>query len=366
MSHETEVSPAVEKAMALETGGAVAAYKAEQETQSTIARTHPRDPRKALASALVELEIAPEYACKSFYVIPFKEWKNGEAKIVNVEGPSIKAAITLARTWGNNASGWRVKDQSTERVEVEGTYVDHETNVRTVRTKTASRFYTKKGTNEKVPLREEALVKAIAAAGSKAVRDAILAGQPFWYTDSYYKKAREIAAKTIGGKAQAKKPTTYAEKIAWVGAQYAKKGVTADQFTAYISGLIKNKPDQTEDERVADIVGILNAVADGQVTVEEVFGAEAKTYTPPQEGSGTVVAFTVASAATAEFNGNPDCYVLKDTSEPPVKYFTDDARYFKIGKAAVKDGGRVAGAYTEKEAGGKLFRWLLSLQAKAE
>ncbi len=365
MSNETEENP-VEKMMLME-GGAVAAYKAEQETQNTIARANPRDPRRALANALMELEIAPEYACKSFYVIPFKEWKNGESKIVNVEGPSIKAAITLARTWGNNASGWRIKDQSTERVEVEGVYVDHETNTRTVRTKTASRFYTKKGTTDKIMLREEALTKAIAAAGSKAVRDAILAGQPFWYTDSYYKKAREIAAKTIGGKAQAKKPTTYAEKLAWVAAQYAKKGVTADQFAAYIVTLTKEKPDQTEDERIGDIVGALNAVADGQATVEEVFGPEAKTYAKPQEGpSGEAVAFNVASAATTDFNGNPDCYVLKDTTEPPVKYFTDSEEFYKLGKAAAKEGKRVAAVYTEKEAGGKNFRWLLSLQAKSE
>lgn len=281
MSTETDENP-IEKVMVME-GGAVAAYKAEQETQNTIARANPRDPRKALANALLELEIAPEYACKSFYVIPFKDYKNGESKIVNVEGPSIKAAITLARTWGNNASGWRVKDQSTERVEVEGVYVDHETNVRTVRTKIASRFYTKRGTSEKIMLREEALVKAIAAAGSKAVRDAILAGQPFWYTDSYYKKAREIAAKTIGGKSNQKKPTTYQEKMDWVSGQYAKKGITAAQFAAYLAALVKNNPDQSENDRVADVVGILNSVADGQMTVDEVFSPEAKNYSEPKE-----------------------------------------------------------------------------------
>lgn len=270
MSSETETeTPTAE---ILEVGGNIAAFKAEQETQNSIALAHPRNMRAALEEALAELEIVPDYACKAFYVIPYKDRSSGELKIVNVEGPSIKAAITLARCWKNNSQGWRVKDQTTERIEVEGVYVDHQSNTRVVRTKTVSRFYIKKGGKEKVALREDALSKAIAAAGSKAVRDAILAGVPVWYSDSYYKKSRAIAAQTIGGKANTTKtPQTYPEKLAWVLAQLKKKGVTDDQFKKYIAGLEEHK---TEDERIADLVGLVNAIKDGQAKVEEVFGEQ--------------------------------------------------------------------------------------------
>ena len=347
--------------------GNVAAYKAEQETQNTIARTHPRDPRKALDNALLELEIAPEYACKSFYVIPFKDRSGGEERIVNVEGPSIKAAITLARTWGNNASGWRIKDQSTERVEVEGVYVDHETNVRTVRAKTASRFYTDKKTGKKVPLREEALVKAIAAAGSKAVRDAILAGEPFWYTDSYYKKAREIAAKTIGGKANVKaKPKTYEEKVAWIADRLLQKGVTPAVFKTYLDSLDQT---QSEDERIADIVGVYNAINDGQVKIEEVFTAlrvEAKAPPVPKRASeqgpaedanndAADVVFKVARVAKTEHAGK-QVWVVMTTDRN--KYLVESEAVAKFAELAVKDGAALSATLAEQD--GK--DWILTVE----
>lgn len=352
------------EAVVIEMGGGIAAYKAEQETQNTIARAHPRNPRAALENALMELDIAPEYACKSFYVIPFKDRSGGEEKIVNVEGPSIKAAITLARTWGNNASGWRVKDQTTERVEVEGVYVDHETNVRTVRTKTASRFFTKRGTREKVPLSEEALVKAIAAAGSKAVRDAILAGQPFWYTDSYYRKAREIAAKTIGGKSHTAKPKTYQEKLAWVKNQLANKGVTDAQFDKWVASF---DPKHGEDDRIADIVGVYNAIADGQTTVEKVFGGEkaaqeGKPPMPTGEKHEKEAVIKVHGVADSEFNGEP-ATCIRDTSEPAVKYFTTDAHVIAAAKEAKKSGKEIVLLWIAKAAGDNVFRWATGAKA---
>lgn len=350
----------VAQAEVLAPAGNLAAYRVEQETQNTIARAHPRNPKAALENALMELEIAPEYACKSFYVIPYTDRSSGEAKKVNVEGPSIKAAITLARNWGNNASGWRIKDQNTERVEVEGVYVDHETNVRTVRTKTASRFYTKKGSNERIQLREEALVKAIAAAGSKAVRDAIIAGEPFWYTDSYYQKAREIAAKTIGGKSHtAKAPKTYAEKLAWVQAQLAKKGVTKDQFDTWVASFDQEK---TDDERIADIVGVYNAIHDGQATIAEVFGGESgnKTYQEPRpkdqakaDAKERTFLLDFDHRAATEVEGKTAWTIAGKEGDDKVKVYFDDeglaneaAEIGKKGKVsivAVKDGSRYWG-----------------------
>lgn len=350
------------EAVLIEAGGAVAAYKAEQETQNTIARAHPRDARVALANALMELEIAPEYACKSFYVIPFKDRSGGEEKTVNVDGPSIKAAISLARNWGNNASGWRVKDQTTERVEVEGVYVDHETNVRTVRTKTASRFFTKRGTRERVPLSEEALVKAIAAAGSKAVRDAILAGQPFWYTDSYYKKARAVAAKTIGGKADTKKPTTYAEKLAWLKGKLLARGVTEAQFEKWVGSF---NPAASEDDRIADMVGVYNAIADGQTQLETVFGgdpAPKDAAAPmPQGAKASRATFKVYGVAKTDYYGE-DAFVVRADPDQK-KYFTQNKAVEDAARAAKKDGKDLTVEFRELDKEGTKYLWILVVVA---
>ena len=356
-----ENNSATATAVLTETGGAVAAYKAEQETQNTIARAHPRDPRNALNEALTELEIVPEYACKAFYSIPFKDRSSGEERIVKVEGPSIKASQCLVRVWGNNASGWRIKDQTTERVEVEGVYIDQETNTRTVRAKTASRFYVSRD-GKKIQLREDKMTLAIAAAGSKAVRDACLAGMPNWLVDSYYQKARVIAAKTIGGKALTAKPRTYQEKIDWVAAALLKKGVTADQFKAYLA---KFDQAQSEDERIADIVGVFNAINDGQASIKDMFGGDAdgKTYAMPKmTGQAPADArFKIKSVARTDFNGE-EVFVIKEDKEGGAKYFTADAGFVKAAKEAK---GEVVVTWEERSSGDAKGRWLLGLTAAA-
>lgn len=87
----------------------------------------------------------------------------------------------------------------------------------------------------------------------------------------------------------------------------------------------------------------------------------------PSSPSGEPVVFNVYSAATTDFNGNPDCYVIKDTSEPPTKYYTDRESDYTVAKAAKASGARVAAIWVEKESGkGNKVRWLLGLQAKAE
>ena len=248
--------------------GAIARYQAEQESMNTIARANPRNQKTSLAEALQELELAPEYACKAFYSIPFKDNRTGETK--SVEGPSINATKTLSAAWGNCSDGCRIIDQDSERIIVEGVFIDHEKNKRTVRTKAVSRLYLDKATKTKKPFWEDALVKSIGAAMSKAVRDATLAGLPHWYSDSYYKKARQIAAKSIGGKADSTKPQTYVERIAWLVNAFGKLGVTPEILTAYMKERID--PAFDDEERLAETVGIYNAIKDGQASAAEIFG----------------------------------------------------------------------------------------------
>lgn len=353
----------------LEPSGSIALYKAEQETQNSIARANPRNPRKALEEALLELEIVPEYACKAFYKIPFKDRSDGDEKTVYVEGPSIKASQALARVWGNNASGWRVVDQGAERIEIEGVYVDHQTNTRTLRTKTVSRFYVERKSKNKVELREDALVKAIAAGGSKAVRDATLAGLPVWFVDSYYQKARTIAAQNIGGRANTKKPTTYAEKLAWVEAQLVKKGVTPEQFKGYVDGLDK---DQAEDERIADIIGIYNAIADGQIKLEDVFTG--KTYTAPNmtpagaagkgEPKTETASIKIKSVATTDFNGE-DAFVIREDKDGGRKFFTADPEVAKRAKKAGTDGTEAVVVWFDRTSGEAKGAWIKTLTVVA-
>lgn len=83
-----------------------------------------------------------------------------------------------------------------------------------------------------------------------------------------------------------------------------------------------------------------------------------------KKSEGNIVAFKVYGAAESDFNGEP-AFAIRDTSEPAVKYFTDNEAHFKLAKAAKESGAEVAGVWVEKAIGKTKHRWLLALQLKA-
>src|SRR5262245_4981886 len=80
-------------------GGAIARLpmgailiKAENEALSAVALARPRDESRVLKGALLELDLLPEMAQKSYYSIPYKKrLPGGKVVIEKVEGPSIKS-----------------------------------------------------------------------------------------------------------------------------------------------------------------------------------------------------------------------------------------------------------------------------------
>jgi len=70
----------------------------ENDSMLAVAVQRPRDEQKVITGALKELELVPEEAAKAFYEIPYQETlPDGEKRTVKVSGPSIKAAMALAR-----------------------------------------------------------------------------------------------------------------------------------------------------------------------------------------------------------------------------------------------------------------------------
>lgn len=83
----------------------------------------------------------------------------------------------------------------------------------------------------------------------------------------------------------------------------------------------------------------------------------------PKKVEGEPIAFKVGGAATSDFNGE-EAYVIRDTSDPAVKYFTNQESHFNLAKAAKESGATIAGIWVEKTAGKTAHRWLLALTLK--
>lgn len=255
----------------------------EIEAQAKLAKLHPRSMKKAMDDALAELELAPELAARAFYAIPYKEYKDGQERTVMVEGPSIKAAMSLAGHWGNCANGIRVVAQDEERITVEGVFIDYERNVRTVRQQVVSRLRYDRKTAKMIPLREDRVVMAIAAGGSKAVRNAIIPSIPAVIVEKYMAKAKSlsIGMKKPGAKMKAKDLTERLDKMV---AEFAKLGVTGTQLAAYMKTNLAAI--ETNEDKLTHMVGIYNAIKDGVAPASEYFGAETPEGGQAERASG--------------------------------------------------------------------------------
>ncbi|MDD5301471.1 MAG: recombinase RecT [Elusimicrobia bacterium] len=145
-----------------------------------------------------------------------------------------------------------------------------------------------------------------------------------------------------------------AEKIKWARDAAEKLGVSNEQFDAWIAAQPGDEHAKAEAATVA-----WKKVAAKQATAKDVFSVVETTSTPADNECG----FKVSGAATTDFGGNPDCYIIRDTSDPVVKYYTDQEAVFKAAKAAQKDDRVLGVKWIEKPSGKNVVRWITQLAA---
>lgn len=241
----------------------VTIVKAENETMSTIAVMRPRDERAIMAGAIQELEIAPEQAKAAYYSIPFKDAKSG--RTLYVQGLSIDGATSLARRWGNCAVGGRIINEDETGIDVEGVFVDWQTNFRVAKPHRASKLRKVHGTW--VEADEQRLLMAVQASVSKAQRNAIEAGLPPTLTGAYFEKARILTGGLPNEPADQK-------RVEAVVKAFERFKVTP----AMLEESVGRPPKEWYGEDVANLRGLFKALMDGGITVQEIW---------PEKGAAT-------------------------------------------------------------------------------
>ncbi len=231
----------------------------------TRAHKFPRNLVALQDRAQQELEVVPELAARSYYSIPYNQGKQNETL---VEGPSIKAAMTLARNWGNCFNQGRMQDEDKSNVITQGIFIDLETGLLTLREIKVSKFYKPRGGQGMVPRSGDALYNAVQAGISKGVRNAILASLPDFLVWSYFQRAKEIVLHP---------PENMSKPIASLQDRIVK----AKQFicrTFQVSPLemedyITNNADSIEDDGalLIHLQGLYNSLKDGNYKAADVF-----------------------------------------------------------------------------------------------
>lgn len=229
------------------------------------AHRYPRDLRLVQSKAYQELEIVPELAARSYYSIPYNQGKQNETR---VEGPSIKAAMTLCRNWGNCFNQGRIAGEEKSNVITQGIFIDFETGVPTIREVRVSKFYKPARSQGVVPRNADALYNAVQAGISKSVRNAILATLPDWLVSGYFNHAKQLVINPP--KAAGAVVVSLQERVV-KGKQLLCKTfkITPDEMEAY---LIENG-DMFEDEGslLIHLQGLYNAFKDNHASVDETF-----------------------------------------------------------------------------------------------
>ena len=227
--------------------------------------SNPRDLEKVKANCFKELEIVPGLAARAYYSIPYNDKGGGKSL---VEGPSIKAAMTLARNWHNCFNDGRVVDEDKSNYYVNGIFFDLEANLTTIRQIKVSKFYKPKGSQGVVPRNADMMYLAVQAGISKAVRNAILASLPDWLVQAYFNKAKQLVINPP--KEQGKETESIQVRVQKGKAIICKEfKVTADEMEAYIT----NNADCYEDDAslLTHLLGLFNGLKDGQINVDQVF-----------------------------------------------------------------------------------------------
>jgi len=242
------------------------------EIQVRMAQERPRSEEAIMTRLVKELVSNSTYADQGFYSIPYKDNRKG---VINfVEGLSIRSAEHMWTRWGNCVVASRIADDRGDKVTVQGMFFDYETGLLNLSDMEVSKKG-KKRSGETWYLSEKELSQSIAAAQSKVKRNAFIGGIPVWIKDVYIETCKKLI---VGDN---KKPI--ADRIKDAELFLTSKFNVSDSAVKSFIGKVKEAYRGISDiELLRYIVGISNAIKDGNVDVDFIFGEERKPYQMPQ------------------------------------------------------------------------------------
>ena len=230
-----------------------AVTSAEIDKQIATAKTYPRDPVAAVAE-MQQLALFDEETAEScFYHLERKDSKTGSMTII--EGPSIRLAEIAAAAWGNLRIATRIVGNDGRMVTVEAVAHDLQKNVASSK-QVARSIQNKYGQTYSNDMQ----VMTINAASSLARRNAIYDVVPKVYVNKLVAECQEF----VKGKAA----NGLRDRVQKVVKAFGKYGVTADMVCEKMG---VETLDDIDADMVTRLIGIGNALKDGQTTVEEEF-----------------------------------------------------------------------------------------------
>jgi hypothetical protein len=241
-----------------ELAGLEAQSRAEMDVQISTAKAYPRSLTafKREAFDLVTLDRETAGAC--FYTM-----KRGGKSI---SGPSVRFAEIIAYAWGNMRFEAKVTQVTEREVVAQGTALDLEKNM-------GSRIEVRRRITKKDGSRfdDDMITVTSNAACSIALRNAIFDVIPFALAKPLYEASRKTAAGE--GKEMAKRREEHIKK-------FEAQGVDRRDIYAVLG---VDGMDDVGTDQLLELIGIRNAIDNGDTTIEETFARAGKARVSKQD-----------------------------------------------------------------------------------
>lgn len=228
------------------------------DVQVATARMYPRSITDFIRRATEMATLTPEIAASCVYAMP----RDGKT----IEGPSARLAEIIAHAFRNLRIQAGASDHDDRYITARGEAWDVETNV-------AIGFEVKRRITNRhgITYNDDMISVTGNAAASIALRNAVFKAVPSPFWRPIYLKCRQV----IAGDAK-----TFAARRDDMLKAFMVAGVTPDRLCAAIG--LKGVQDITLDH-MATLAGILNAIKEGETTLEEAFPEDGGAmHTPPK------------------------------------------------------------------------------------
>ena len=263
------------EAVVVQTGEVIEQQWGDVDVQIATAKRFPRSIKTFIERVTTMATITPDVAKSCFYAIPRKE--KGVQKMI--KGPSARLAEIVASAWGNLRAEGRTVGEDDKFVTSRAVSWDLETNV-AIAFEARRRITNSEGRR----FNDDMIAVTANAATSIALRNAIFKSVP----SSYWRPIYDLCLKVSVGDAKSL-DVRRKDAVAHFGAL----GITSERVLATLE---KRAIEDVDASDIETLIGLANAIKDGETTIEDAFPAPAirevqrksepaKAETKPAEGA---------------------------------------------------------------------------------
>lgn len=238
--------------------------KAAIDVQVATAKQHPRNIKRAVDNSIAIVTMDKETAETCTYSLP-----RGGKKI---NGPSVHLARIIAQNWQNLRVESKVVNITQTQVVSEAVCFDLETNyavkVQVRKNILQNEYDNGRQTGRKIRMNDDMITVTGNASNAVAYRNAVFAVIPKAVTDKVYSAAKNMITGDLSDEQKLLK-----RRKAVLDGFKDNYNVTEDQI---LEALGLNSINQIKQDEIVNLIGLAQAIKDGDTTVSDTFGTTKK------------------------------------------------------------------------------------------